>query len=149
MNDLLRDLRYSTRMLVKNPGFTLIVILTLTLGIGANTAIFSVVHAVLLRPMPYKDADRLFLVRETFREQREGVTAPNFTDWRAQQTNFEQIAASAGRNYNLTSGGEPERLSGARVSANYFTLVGVQPVLGRIFSPAEDQHGANRVTILS
>jgi putative ABC transport system permease protein len=149
MNDLLRDLRYGIRMVVKNPGFTLIVVLTLALGIGANTAIFSVVNAVLLRPLPFQDADRLFRVYETNRERRGGVTAPNFTDWRAQQTKFEQIAASFGRNYNLTSGGEPERLSGARVSANYFALVGVQPVIGRSFSPAEDQHGANRVAILS
>jgi putative ABC transport system permease protein len=149
MQTLTQDLRFGARMLLKQPGFTSIAVLTLALGIGANSAIFSVVNAVLLRPLPYQDADRLVLVRETIRGQRANATAPNFTDWRAQQSVFEQIAASIGTNYNLTGNGEPERISGARVSANYFDLLGVKPVLGRVFSPAEDQHGANRIAILS
>jgi putative ABC transport system permease protein len=148
METLVQDLRYGLRMMLRRPGFTLVAVLTLALGIGANAAIFSVVNGVLFRALPYRDPDRLMLIWETFRGRRSGVTAPNFIDWRDQNRVFEQIAASTSASLTLTGGGEPERLSGARVSGNYFELLGVQPILGRAFEAAEDQPGAAPVVLL-
>ncbi|MGH9832483.1 MAG: ADOP family duplicated permease, partial [Blastocatellia bacterium] len=150
--DLWQDLRYGARMLAKQPGFTLIVVLTLALGIGANTAIFSVVNAVLLRPLPYEAPDRLVYIWDsnpTAGFSRFASSPPNFADWRRQQQSFEHLAAFMSWNFNLTGRGEPERLQGARVSAELFPLLGVKPLLGRAFSPEEDKAGNNRVVLLS
>lgn len=147
---MFQDLRYGLRMLLKHKGFTAVAALTLALGIGANTAIFSVVNAVLLHPLPYREADRLMVIWETSsRNQRSSVTAPNYLDWRDQNRAFEQIAAAAGASFNLTGGGDPQRLPGARVSANYFDVLGTKPVAGRSLLLADDQHGADRVVLLS
>jgi putative ABC transport system permease protein len=152
MQALWQDLRFGARMLLKNPGFTLIAIITLALGIGANTAIFSVVNSVLLRPLPYEAPDRLVYVWDsnpTAGFPRFASSPPNFADWRQQQQSFEYLAAFLGWSFNLTGRGEPERLQGARVSAEMFPLLGVKPLLGRTFSPEEDKAGKNRVALLS
>ncbi len=152
MQTLWQDLRYGARMLFKNPGFTLIAVITLSLGIGANTAIFSVVNSVLLRPLPYEAPDRLVYVWDsnpTAGFPRFASSPPNFADWRRQQQSFEYLAAFLGWSFNLTGRGEPERLQGARVSAEMFTLLGVKPLLGRTFLAEEDKAGKNRVALLS
>jgi predicted permease len=148
---LLQDLRFGLRMLLKNPGFTLIAVITLGLGIGANTAIFSIVNAVLLRPFPYQAPERLVSVQERFSAPR-GVTVsyPNFVDWRAQNTAFASIAAVRGNeSFNFTGIGEPERLQGRLVSAEFFSTLGIQPLLGRDFLAEEDHPGATPAAILS
>jgi putative ABC transport system permease protein len=152
LGDLLQDLRFGMRMLLKNPGFTVIAVIALALGIGANTAIFSVVNAVLLRPLPYKNPERLVMVWEDNSKQgfpRDTPAAPNYLDWRDQNHVFEGMAAMVDISVNLTGTGEPERIDGRRVSASLFELLGVQPQLGRIFRSEEDQLGANGVVILS
>jgi putative ABC transport system permease protein len=152
LEELWQDLRYGARMLVKRPGFTLIVVLTLALGVGANTAIFSVVNAVLLRPLPYEASERLIYVFDsnpTSGFPRFASSPPNFADWRQQQQSFEYLAAFLSWSFNLTGRGEPERIAGARVSAEIFPLLGVKPLLGRTFLPDEDRAGNNRVVLLS
>jgi predicted permease len=150
--DLWQDLRYGARMLAKTPSFTAVAVVALALGIGANSAIFSVVNTVLLRPLPFKDPDRLVMVFED--NSRHGypqdTPAPaNYVDWRDQNKVFEGMAAIADLSFNLTGMGEPERLDGRRVSASLFPMLGVEPQLGRWFSPEEDQPGENHVVILS
>jgi putative ABC transport system permease protein len=150
METLWQDLRYGARMLLKQPGFTLIVVLTLALGIGANTAIFSLVNGILLRSLPFKDPAQLVFLSE--RSQRVPVMAvsfPNFLDWRAQNQVFEQMAAFLDQTFTLTGVEESERLVGRMVTADYFALLGVQPSLGRTFTPEEDKPGGARVVILS
>ena len=152
METLWQDLRYALRMLFKNPGFTAVAVLTLALGIGANTAIFSVINTVLLRPLPYEAPDRLVMVWEDDTKggyPRDTPAAANYVDWRDQNQVFESMAAMADHSFNLTGVGEPERIEGRRVSASLFSLLGVEPYLGRAFSPEEDQPGNNRVVILS
>jgi putative ABC transport system permease protein len=152
LGGLWQDLRYGARMLWKNPGFTAVAVIALALGIGANSAIFSVVNTVLLRPLPYKDPDRLVLVWEdrTARGYPRDTPAPaNYVDWRDQNKVFEGMAAIATHSLNLTGSGEPERIEGKRVSASFFPLLGVEPLFGRTFLPEEDQPGANRVVVLS
>ena len=150
--DLAQDVRYGARVLFKNPSFTLIAVIALALGIGANTAIFTVVNAVLMRPLPYKDPDRLMTVWEDASKvgfPHNTPAPPNFIDWRDQNQMFEGMAALHRQTFNLTGVGEPERIDGRRVSWNVFTLVGVEPQLGRVFAPEEDQAGGNKVVILS
>jgi putative ABC transport system permease protein len=150
--DLLHDLRYAVRTQVKNPAFTIVAVMALALGIGANTAIFSVVNTVLLRPLPYKDPDRLVMVWEDATKAgypRDVPTNANFIDWRDQNHVFEGMAAIAYDSFNLTGAGDPERLDGRRVSASLFQLLGVDPQIGRVFTAAEDQPGSERVVILS
>ncbi|HEX5887065.1 MAG TPA: ABC transporter permease [Pyrinomonadaceae bacterium] len=150
--DFLQDLRYASRMLLKNPGFTAVAVIALALGIGANTAIFSVVNTVLLRPLPYKDPEQLVMVWEDASRHgypRDTPAAANFVDWRDQNSVFSGMAAIADMNFNLTGVGDPERLKGRRVSANLFPLLGVDPQFGRVFTAAEDQPGAQRVVLLS
>jgi putative ABC transport system permease protein len=150
--DLMHDLRYAARLQRKNPGFTIVAVIALALGIGANTAIFSVVNTVLLRPLPYKDPERLVMVWEdasTHGYPRDTPAAANFVDWRDQSQVFEGMAAIADTSFNLTGSGDPERLEGRRVSANMFPLLGVDPQIGRVFTAAEDQPGAQRVVLLS
>src|SRR6185503_1751201 len=150
METLLKDLRYGGRMLTKNPGVSLIAVLTLALGIGANTAIFSVVSAVLLNPLPYKDPDRLVSLWENVPEHGRWRAAPaNFLDWKKQNTVFTDVAAYGGATATLTGDGDPEQLAGTGVSPGYFEVVGVQPELGRVFQPEEYQLGKDRVVLLS
>lgn len=148
---MMTDLRYALRQLVKNPGFTAVAILTLALGIGACSAIFSVVNGVLLRPLDYPNADRLVVVRESQPPQfPEFSTAPpNYIDWTKQAKSFEGIAAYDGAQLNLTGEGEPQRLIGQRATANYFEVYGVEPQLGRWFLAEEDAPGKNHVVVLS
>lgn len=142
MEKLLYDLRYGARMLSRRPGFTLIAIITLALGIGANTAIFSVVNSVLLSPLPYKEPDRLIRVYEkrlALGRTRNVASAPDFLDWRAQNQVFENMAAWTGWGANLSTGtGEPVRVIGAAITADLFPTLGVEPQLGRTFSQEED-----------
>src|SRR5215207_8723842 len=152
METLLKDIRYGIRGLLKRPGFTAIALLTLALGIGANTAIFSVVNAVLLRPLQFKDPEQLVIVWEdaTFAGFPRNTPAPaNYVDWKNQNQSFADMAASAETSFNLTGDGEPERVSAFAVTANFFPLFGVQPLLGRNFLPEEDRPGANKVVLLS
>jgi len=152
MNSLLQDLRYGARMLVKKPGFTLIAVLTLALGIGANTAIFSVVNTVLLKPLPYAEPDRLAMLWTDNPKQgvhEEGTSYPTFLDWRAQSHSFAELAlCSRGNPVVLTGTDEPERALGEYVSANLFPLLGVKPALGRTFTPNDEQR-RERVVVLS
>ncbi|HEU0175930.1 MAG TPA: ABC transporter permease [Blastocatellia bacterium] len=150
MQTLWQDLRYGARMLVKNPGFTLIAALTLSLGIGANTAIFSVVNSVLLRPLPYEEPDQLTLLTEYGAHFGEmSISYPNFTDWRAQNRVFEKIGVYNRENYTLTGSGEPERLRVAQMSADVFAALRVKAALGRVYTNDEDKPGASPVVVLS
>ena len=152
MQTLLQDLRYGARMLLKNPGFTSIAVLTLALGIGANSAIFSVLNAVLWQRLPYKDPERLVIVWETIPKTglTENTPAPfNYYAWREQSLVFENLAAWQIQLENLTGAGEPEQISGQGVSASFFPLLGVAPMLGRSFLPEEDRSGDHRVVMLS
>src|SRR5262245_54554866 len=153
---LIQDLRYGARMLLKNPGFTLIAVLTLALGIGANTAIFSVVNGVLLRPLPYYEPERLVMVwaDRPIMQAQTGlpdfpVTVADFVDWRNQNQVFEQMAAMEGWRMNLTDGGEPESVVGLRASASLFLLLGARLAVGRAYLPEEDRAGADRVAVIS
>src|SRR4029434_9214319 len=124
---LRRALRYGSRMLLKRPAITFVVILALALGIGANTAIFSVVNAVLLRPLPYDEADRLVFLNETAKSMDDiSISYPNFSDWRSQNHVFEKIGVYNRNSYNLTGGGEPERILTAQASADLFSALRVQ-----------------------
>jgi putative ABC transport system permease protein len=151
METVMQDVRFGARTLVKNPGFTLVAVLALALGIGANSAIFSVVNAVLLQPLPYPDPDRLVSVWEG--NTRKGSQMPlapaNFVDWNAQNEVFENAAAFMRWSFNVTGQQEPERVRGVLLSANAFALLGVQPILGRTFLPEEGAISKNRVVVLS
>src|SRR5947207_2019714 len=144
------DLRFAFRMLLKNPGFTAVAVLTLALGIGANTAIFSVVNAVLLRPLPYAESGRLVWLSERGQNfPTMSISYPNFSDWRAQQTVFDQIGVYNWGSYNLTGRGQPSRLTGVRISADAFTALRAKPAIGRSFTQEEDKPGAPSVVVLS
>ena len=150
--DFLHDLSYAIRLQRKNPGFTIVAVIALALGIGANTAIFSVVNTVLLQPLPYKDPERLVMVWEEATKAgypQDTPTAANYVDWRDQNQSFEGMAAIDETSFNLTGSGDPERLEGRRVSTSLFPLLGVEPQLGRVFTAAEDQPGSERVVLLS
>lgn len=150
LSALRQDLRYGVRMLVKNPGFTAVAVLALALGIGANTAIFSVVHAVLLRPLPYKDSERLMHV---FRTQppilRGPISRPDFLEWQSQQRVFQEVAAYYTEAFNLTGPDEAERVGGARVTGNFFSMFAAVPARGRVLLPADDEAGSERVAVVS
>src|SRR5690349_14212023 len=146
---MIKDIRYGVRMLTKNPGVSIIAILTLALGIGANTAIFSVVSAVLLQPLPYQNPDRLVSLWENVPEHGRWRVAPaTYFDWKKQNTVFEDVVAFGGSTATLTGDGDPEQLSGTAVTPGYFEVVGVQPLLGRAFVPEEYQTGKDQVVIL-
>ena len=150
MTTLIQDIRFAWRLMRRNPAFTCIVVLTLALGIGANTALFSVVHAVFLRPLPYPNPDRLVLLWGTAPNiPKEEASLPDYTDWKAQSRSFDGMAAVRFTNANINGEGEPERVVGARVSHDFFKVLGVVPALGRDFTSAEDRTGAERVAILS
>ena len=152
METLFQDLRYAVRTMFKNPGFTSVAILALALGIGANTAIFSVVNAVLLRPLPFEQSDKLVMVWEKRLQLgriRNPVSPPDFSDWRAQNQVFEDMAAFVGQGFNLGSGTEPERIQGASVSPSIFSILRARTRLGRTFEPEEDKPGSNSVAVIS
>jgi putative ABC transport system permease protein len=150
MRKLIRDLRFGARMLLKHPGFAFVAVVTLALGIGANTAIFSVVNAVLLRPLDYREPGRVVALWENVPAQggRWRVTPANFFDWKKQNEVFEAVAAFGASTLNLTGVGEPAQLSGSRVSEGYFDVLGVAPALGRAFLPEEYGPGKGQVVIL-
>src|SRR5437870_6389179 len=150
MNTLWQDLRYAVRMMGKNLSVTAIVVVVLALGIGANAAIFSVVNAALLRPLPYADPDKLVrLSEDSPNVPQMSISYPNFLDWREQNKVFSGIAAMQFRSLNLTGTDEPERLAGRGVSAEFFDVLGIRPALGRSFASEEDRPGANPVCIIS
>jgi len=151
MRILWQDLRYGARALLKNPGFALIAVVTLAMGIGANTAIFTVVNAALLRGLPYREPERLAHLWEMTPQKefpRREASYPDFLDWRQNQS-FEALAAYSGGGFTLTGRGAPERIQGARGSADFFKALGVEPILGRAFQPGEDSPGAANVVLLS
>ncbi|MHB8486951.1 MAG: ABC transporter permease [Candidatus Acidiferrales bacterium] len=152
MGTFWQDLQYGGRLLLKSPSFTLVAIATLALGIGANTAIFGIVNAVVLRPLPYPNPQQLVNVWETDsnRKIKHGSAPPgDFFDWRVQNQVFQGISAFQFDVFNLTGAGEPEQVWGGRVSANFFDLLGVRPLVGRVFRPDEEQPGHDRVVIIS
>jgi predicted permease len=150
VDTLAQDFRYALRTLVKNPGFAAVAVLTLALGIGANTAIFSVVNAVLLTPLPYPDAGRLVSVyQRTQGGSYNGLSEPNYLAWRDQAQAFESLAAYTSKSYNLASATEVEHIEGEPVTASLFPLLGVNPILGRTFGAQEDLPGGPKVVVLS
>jgi predicted permease len=152
METVFQDIRYGWRMLARNPGFTAIAVVTLAIGIGASTAIFSVVDTVLLRPLPYKQPDRLVVVSETLpgmSTEEIGVAAGEYQDYRDRNRSFSQVAAYESDGFNLTGVGQPLRINAAAVSASAFPLLGVSPVLGRTFTQDEDRYGSSDVVVLS
>jgi putative ABC transport system permease protein len=150
METLIQDLRYGARMLVRKPGFTLVATITLALGIGANTAIFSVVNAVLLRSLPFPEPDRLIIMTEKDREgARMGAAYPNYQDWQARAQSFEEMAAFRAQTFNLTGVDNPVRLQGRTANWNFFQLLGVKPQLGRTFGEQDDQVGAPPTALIS
>jgi len=150
LDSLLQDLRYGARMLRKNPAFTAIAVLTLALGIGANTAIFSVVEGVLLSPLPYNQPDSLVLIMESNpRYAHVWVSYPNFQDWQHNAQSFQQMAAFRQQGYDLTNPGTPEHVDGSAITAGFFSTLGVRPTLGREFSVREDRHGGAHALIIS
>src|SRR3989441_8149122 len=150
----MNDLKFAFRQLLKNPGFTTVVILTLALGIGANTAIFSVVNAVLLKALPYREPKRIVMLWTDNPSLNLGFhelppAPPDLLDWRSQAHSFEQIAAFRTRLADLSEPGDPERVGGVQVTANFFSLLGAQPMFGRVFSTDEEQPGRDKVVVIS
>ena len=152
MEALLQDIRYGWRMLTRNPAFTAIAVLTLAIGIGASTAIFSVVDTILLRPLPYREPEKLVLVSETLpgmSTDEIGVSAGEYQDYRDRNRSFSQVAAYESAGFNLTGAGQPLRVNAAALSASAFALLGVSPELGRGFTVEEDRYGSGSVVVLS
>jgi len=154
MESILQDIRYCVRSLIRTPSFTVVAVIVLALGIGANAAIFTVVNAVLLRPLPYPDSDQLVMLWETNPRFQIGidtlpVTPGGFMDWREQYSVFEYVSALGVGRWNLSGAGEPERISGASVSPSFFRLMGSEPELGRAFSDDEENPGAGKVVVIS
>ena len=151
MQTLLHDLRYGFRLLLRKPAFTVVAIFALALGIGANTAIFSVVNAILLRPLPYPEPERLVQLNHNYPQinLKASVSAFGYTIYKEQAKAFEQIAAVSGGSLSLTDGGEPEQLQAMMVTASFFPLFGADAARGRVLLPEEEQDGRNRVAVLS
>ncbi len=150
LSQIAEDIRFGLRLLRKNPGFTAVAMLTLALGIGANTAVFSLVYAVLLRPLPYKDPSSLIVLNETTpKVGTVSVSYPNFLDWRSQSHAFSQMAAVYGVNFNLAGVAQPENISGYAVSPNFLSMMGIRPLLGRDFDASEEKAGTTPVILLS
>src|SRR5438445_2882181 len=150
MNTLFKDIRYGLRSLLKHPGFTAIVVVTLAVGIGASSAIFSVVNTVLLRPLPYRQSERIVAIQELTQDgKRVQVTPANFLDWRAQNTVFAHLAAILTRPANLALADQAERIDLAMTSANFFSVFGAQPEHGRLFIPADEQAGHAPIVVVS
>ncbi|HET9530390.1 MAG TPA: ABC transporter permease, partial [Blastocatellia bacterium] len=154
METLMQDIRYGVRMLIRGRGVTIVALVTMALGIGANAAIFSAVNAVLLRSLPYREPDRLVMLWQNNPQLQLGfdllpASAANFADWRDQSQAFETVSIISTAQFVLTDMGTPERVGGAAVSHTFFDLMGARPVLGRAFLPEEDQPGANQVVVIS
>src|SRR6185503_5058272 len=152
MSTLIHDLRYGVRILLKQPGFTIVAVITLALGIGANTAIFSLVNSILLRPLPFRDPDRLVRMLQASPKlglSSWGVSQADFAAYREQNRSFESIAIYNTTATNLTGAGEPERLPMTTVTADFFKVFGVNPLLGRTFIEGEDAQGKNQVCVIS
>ena len=150
MNEVLQDLRYAVRTLRKSPGFATVAVLTLAIGIGANTAIFSFVNGVLLKPLPYGEPERIVRVLEKPPGGgRNGISTLNYLDWQKDNTVFDYMAAQTGGSVTLTGINEPVQLRGSRVSPHYFDIFGIKPAFGRTFAADEDQVGKERVAVLS
>lgn len=152
MRTLWQDLRYGLRMLLKSPGFTVVAVLTLALGIGANTAIFSVVNAVLLQPLPYKNSDRIVVPVSTNTERgfdSASVAYADFLDWKREGQLFEQVAVFREVNFDLTGDGEPERVPSVRASEDFFNVIGAQPLIGRRLLPEDHQAGSAKVAVIT
>src|SRR4030095_1425166 len=149
LSETYQDLKYSVRMLRKNPGFACVVVIPLALGIGANTAIFSFVNAVILNPLPFPDSDRLMLINEISNQGEEmSVSLLNFRDWQTRAKSFEEIGGYRFESFNLTGIGSPQRLIGQEVTLNYFRILGVQPQLGRTFTEEEEKYGVRPTAVL-
>lgn len=154
MQALMQDLRYGVRMLAKKPGFTFVAVITLALGIGASTAIFSVVNALLLRSLPYNNADRLVMIWDRDEKLRFGlenlpVSAYHFLSWREMSQSFDEMSLLSSESLTLTGAGEPERISCTRVSGNFFRLMDIDPIAGRIINNDDDNPGAGKVVVVS
>jgi len=149
MATLLHDLRYGFRMLAKNPGFTTVAVITLALGIGANTAIFSVVNAVLLRPLAMEDPSRVVYMQEQWKGIFPGLSVGNFADVQRQSTSLTKLCASNDASFNLATSEAPERVQGEYATADYFSTFGVQPIAGRVFTADEDKPGHGQVVVIS
>jgi len=148
--DMFQDLRFGLRMLLKNPGFSTMVVLTLALGIGANAALFSVVNGVLLNPLPYPQPEQLITLHQSKPNFATGaIPYPNFRDWRRENRTFSAMAISRGASFSLIGAGEAEQVRGRRVSAEFFSVLGVEPAQGRNFLPGEDERGAGPVAMIS
>jgi len=154
LSALVQDLRFAFRLLRKSPGFALMAVIIMALGIGANTAIFSVVHAVLLEPLPFRDVDRVVQIWHTPPQSsfpgmtRFSVSAANFLDWQKQNHVFEQMALYSGASFDVTGVGKPEAIRASTVSADFFSVLGVTPLHGRTFLPEESDSGKNHEVIL-
>ena len=151
METLLQDLGYGVRMLLKNPRFTAVAVLSLAIGIGANSAIFSVTNALLLKPLAYKDAERLVIMWNRspgLNVAQDWLSPGEYIDIKTQNHSFEQVAATIDGSFNLTGQGTPERVEGARVTSSLFPLLGSQAMLGRVFSAEDDEPGKPPVAIL-
>src|SRR5260370_33204842 len=151
LETLVQDFRFAARMLLKNPGFTAVVVLTLALGIGANTAIFSIVNGVLLQPLPYPHPEQLVVVARTAPrfDHPVPVSGPNFLDWRARSTQFQSLAGFDGRGFTVMFGNQPENILGAAVSPNFLSVLEVAPILGRNFLEPEERTGNDHVALIS
>src|SRR5579863_6282751 len=152
MNTLWQDIRYGTRALAKNPGFTAVAVLTLALGIGANTAIFSVVQNLLLQPLPYPHPEQLVEIANTYFPQvpKGGLTPGDYFDWREQNISFSEMGAYTKilQGFNLSGDGEPQRIQAAYADSGFFPMLGIRPQVGRTFFPDEDRAGRAPVVIL-
>jgi hypothetical protein len=148
---LVQDFRYGVRMLAKAPGFTAVAVLTLALGIGANTAIFSVVEGVLLAPLPFSQPERLVVVWQKNLTLKKDITAsfPDFQDWQRSARSFQEMAPVTWQDYDLTNPGKPEHVTGMQVSSGFLNTLGIEPILGREFSPQQDLHGGAPVVLIS
>jgi putative ABC transport system permease protein len=149
METFLHDIRQAVRRLAQTPGFTALAVVTLTLGIGLTTAVFTVVDQSILRPFAYPDIDRMVLLNERYESQQMSVSWPNFLDWKAQNTAFEELGLYRNAAVTLTGGDRPERLNGAVMSASLFTTTGIGPLLGRTLVDSDDRPGADRVMVIS
>src|SRR5580700_5261314 len=150
MTDLLQDLRYATRQLRKNPGFTIVAVVMLALGIGVNTVIFSVVNGVMLSPLPFPKPDELVTLHENKPNFEGGsLSYPNFRDWQKDNRSFSSMAISRPYAFSLTGSGDAEQVNGAFVSSDFFSILGVNPVVGRTFAPGEDEVGAGPIALIS
>src|SRR5512141_35369 len=148
MKGIAQNLRFALRLLRKSPGFTAVAVLTLALGIGANTAIFSVVYATLLAPMPYPKPDQLVMVWSKVQAGRNGVSAGDYLDWKRQSTSFRDLNAWTGGGFNLATADRPEQVPGQLTTPGFYTMMGVDFALGRDFLPEEGQPGNNHEVVL-